>query len=113
MAKTSVSDKMLELSGLYLRRMNQRLGEDSPTIAIFWATMIHGLFGLAGGMAADGQMHPEVFVELNKREQRALAILRRVGPLGSSLEGTTPSEINAVLAAYEEFREEAEMLGVV
>lgn len=114
MPKTSVSGKMLDLSSLYMRRMNQRLTEEKPDVAVFWATMIHGLFSLAGRMAADGQMHPDALAEMNRREQRALAVLQKIGPFGASMEGpTASSDVAVVFAAYGDFREEAERLGVV
>jgi len=108
MAKaTSVPQKMLEFSGLHLKRMNQRFRDDDPEVAVFWATMVHSMHALASAMLADGQIHAEAFSELNRREQKALVILRKIGPF--AMEGRQ----NPVLEAYGRFREEAEALGVV
>jgi len=115
MAKTSVSEKMLYLSGLYLNRMERNPREERPEVAAFWATMIHSQFALARSMAADGQMHKDVFDELNKHDDRAMKVIQRLGP--QELEGLGSADADAcagaVLDAYEQFREEGERIGVL
>lgn len=115
MAKSSVSAKMLYLSGLYLNRMERNLRAERPDVATYWATMIHGQFALARSMAADGQMHKDVFDELNKHDDRAMKIIQQIGP--QELEGLGAADAEAcagaVLEAYGQFREEGERLGVL
>lgn len=116
MPKTSVPTKMLDLCGLYIKRMDMNLKADNPETAVFWAVMVHSQGALARAMLDDGQMHQEAFGELNHYDQRALKVIERLGPAtgGSMSGGAKPKNgLAFMLSAYEGFRQEAEMLGVI
>jgi hypothetical protein len=116
MAKTSVSAKMLGLCDLYLQRIEANLREELPKSALYWAVMVHSQYALARAMADDGQMTPEVFSEMNRHDKRAFKLIARLGPAsGPKLEGSKSGQgdLGAMLRAYDQFRQEAEMLGVL
>lgn len=111
MTKSPVPQKILDLCELYVKRMDSELSpaNDDPEKAVFWATMVHSLFALSKAMGADGQIHPEVFMKINKLESRAEKILTRIGPIGLSGDARE----SRVLQAYSDFRQDAEMLGLL
>jgi hypothetical protein len=106
---------MLALCDLYLQRIEVNLREDQPKSALYWATMVHSQYALARAMSEDSQMTPEVFSEINRHDKRAFKLIARIGPAsGPKLEGSRPEqdELASMLHAYDQFRQEAEMLGV-
>lgn len=114
MRKTSVSEKMLSLCDLYIQRIEANLREEQPQTALYWATMVHSQFALARAMADDRQMTPEVFSEINRHDKRALKLIAGIGPAsGQRLEGARSGGDDSLFQAYDRFRQEAEMLGVL
>lgn len=118
MPKSSVSTKMLELSALYLKRVEVNVRGEAPENALFWAAMIHSLFALARQMSGDRQMHADIFAELNVHDTRAMSIIRRLGPhesAGLSGKGSNHNRValECMLDAYGRFREEGERLGIL
>lgn len=115
MRKPSVTEKILELCGLYIQRIEANLREEKPKRAVYWATMLHSLFILSSSMAADRQMNKEVFSEINRFHNRALRILKSIGPLRPSMgvQGHGNEGLGYVLDAYDQFRQEAEMMGLL
>lgn len=115
MAKTSVSKKMLDLCGLFVQRIEANLREEQPKSALYWATMVHSQFALARALVDDGQMNPEAFSEINRFDKRAMKLINRIGPAsGPTIDGrrSERDDLKDAVFAYDQFRQEAEMLGI-